>query len=83
VTRRLLEVLDYRLAIVQAGTGYGKSTALAALADREHPPTWYHLGAQDADSLVLLEAYRSTPARHGCWQPAYGLMITVYAKRGL
>jgi DNA-binding SARP family transcriptional activator len=54
VTRRLLEALDYRLAIVQAGTGYGKSTALAALADLEYPLAWYHLGAQDADSLVFL-----------------------------
>ncbi len=30
LTTRLLEALDYRLTILQAGTGYGKSTALAA-----------------------------------------------------
>jgi ATP/maltotriose-dependent transcriptional regulator MalT len=54
VTRRLLEALNHRLAIVRAGTGYGKSTALAALADREYPLAWYHLDAQDADSLVFL-----------------------------
>lgn len=32
VLNRLREALDYRLTIVQAGTGYGKSTALAGLA---------------------------------------------------
>ncbi|MGD8243740.1 MAG: BTAD domain-containing putative transcriptional regulator [Anaerolineae bacterium] len=54
VTGRLLESLDYRLTVVQAATGYGKSTALAALADREVPLAWYRLDAQDADSLVFL-----------------------------
>ena len=34
---RLREALDYRLTLVQAGTGYGKSTALAALADEDVP----------------------------------------------
>ncbi|MGD2178610.1 MAG: transcriptional regulator, partial [Anaerolineae bacterium] len=54
VTGRVLEALDYRLTVVQAGTGYGKSTALAALADREYPLAWYHLDGQDADSFVFL-----------------------------
>jgi len=54
LTRQLLEGLDYRLTIVQAGTGYGKSTALAALADTNHPVAWYHLDAEDTDPLVFL-----------------------------
>lgn len=55
LTRRLLEALDYRLTIVQAGAGYGKSTALvAALAQAGPPLVWYHLDSEDADPLVFL-----------------------------
>jgi ATP/maltotriose-dependent transcriptional regulator MalT/DNA-binding SARP family transcriptional activator len=50
-----LETKDYRLTIVQAGTGYGKSTALAALAKEEaYPVVWYRLDAEDADPLLFL-----------------------------
>ncbi len=54
LTQRLLEVRDYRLAIVQGGPGYGKSTALAALADADLPIAWYHLDPEDADPFVFL-----------------------------
>ncbi len=54
LTRRLLEAVDYRLALVQAGTGYGKTTALSALADQGQPLVWYHMEAEDADPLVFL-----------------------------
>lgn len=54
LTRRLLEAVEYRLALVQAGTGYGKSTALAALVREPHPLVWYHLDREDADPLVFL-----------------------------
>lgn len=54
LTRRLLQVRDYRLLLLQAGTGYGKSTALAALATGEQPLIWYHLEAEDADPFALL-----------------------------
>ena len=54
LTHRLLEALDYRLAIVQAGAGYGKSTALATLAQGERPLAWYHLSVEDTDPLVFL-----------------------------
>ncbi|MDX1615021.1 MAG: BTAD domain-containing putative transcriptional regulator, partial [Candidatus Promineifilaceae bacterium] len=40
--------------LVQAGTGYGKSTALAGLAEHGLPLAWYHLAAEDADPLVFL-----------------------------
>ena len=33
ILRALCEALNYRLCLVQAGAGYGKSTALASLAE--------------------------------------------------
>jgi ATP/maltotriose-dependent transcriptional regulator MalT/DNA-binding SARP family transcriptional activator len=64
LTRQLLEGLDYRLTVVQAGTGYGKSTALAALAGADHAVAWYHLDVEDIDPLVflrhLLHSFRAT-----------------------
>jgi LuxR family maltose regulon positive regulatory protein len=54
LTRRLLEALDYRLTIVRAGAGYGKSTALAALVESAYPLVWYHLDEEDGDALVFL-----------------------------
>lgn len=52
--QKLREALDYRLTIVLAGTGYGKSTALAALAQTGVPLAWYHLDHQDADLSIFL-----------------------------
>lgn len=54
VAHRLLEAREYRLTIVQAGAGYGKSTALAALGGSGQPLVWYRLGAEDADPFVFL-----------------------------
>ena len=54
LTGRLLEARDYRLTIVQAGTGYGKSTALAALAEQPYPTIWYRLDGEDADPQRFL-----------------------------
>lgn len=54
LTQRLLEVDEYRLVIVQGGPGYGKSTALAALADAGLPVAWYHLDNEDTDPFVFL-----------------------------
>ena len=68
LTRRLLEALDYRLTLVQAGTGYGKSTALAALAGTEYPLVWYHLDREDADPLLFL-----LHLIHGCRAALPGL----------
>ncbi len=53
ITHLLLEALEYRLTIVQAGAGYGKSTALAALAETSAPLAWYHLSAEDADPFTF------------------------------
>lgn len=49
----MLDAQNYRLTIVQAGPGYGKSTALAALPAAGHQTVWYHLDADDTDPLVF------------------------------
>jgi ATP/maltotriose-dependent transcriptional regulator MalT/DNA-binding SARP family transcriptional activator len=54
VTARLLEAVDYRLTIIQAGAGYGKSTALAALYGRSLPLAWYHIEEADSDPQRFL-----------------------------
>lgn len=54
LTRRLLEARHQRLTVVQAGTGYGKSTALGALSDEPFPLLWYRLDAEDSDPQRFL-----------------------------
>ncbi len=51
---RLVDVLHYPLTLVQAGTGYGKSTALAALADAVDLLFWYTITEPDRDPLLFL-----------------------------
>ncbi|MEZ4769455.1 MAG: BTAD domain-containing putative transcriptional regulator [Caldilineales bacterium] len=50
----LAEALDFRVTVVQAGAGYGKSTALASLADLNVPLAWYQLDSDSGDPLVFL-----------------------------
>ncbi|HEX7593265.1 MAG TPA: transcriptional regulator, partial [Anaerolineae bacterium] len=50
----LRDALDYRVTIVQASTGYGKSTALANLADGTTPLFWYSASEGDADPQQFL-----------------------------
>ncbi len=52
----LAEALDYRVTLLQAGAGYGKSTALATVAELGHPLAWYQLDSDSADPLVVLAA---------------------------
>lgn len=51
---RLLDALNYRVTIIQAGPGYGKSTALSALPTDDRRIAWYHLDSDDTDPLVFL-----------------------------
>jgi len=51
---RLAAVLDYPLTIVQAGAGYGKSTALAALAEVVDRLAWYTITEPDRDPLLFV-----------------------------
>ena len=56
LTAKLREALDYRLTLVQAGTGYGKSTALAALTEDSGPLlcAWYSIAEADTDPQRFL-----------------------------
>lgn len=54
VSLALKQALDYRLTILQAGAGYGKSTALAELAVEIAPLIWYQVNEEDNDPLVFL-----------------------------
>lgn len=56
LTDQLREALEHRLTLVQAGTGYGKSTALAALAasDPAIPLAWLSLSESDTDPQQFL-----------------------------
>ena len=54
VSAALREAFEYRLTILQAGAGYGKSTALAELAAEIRPLVWYQVNEEDNDPLVFL-----------------------------
>lgn len=54
LTARLRDALDCRLTIAQAGTGYGKTTALAALKDDAARLFWLTLDESDRDPQQFL-----------------------------
>ncbi|WP_420645091.1 BTAD domain-containing putative transcriptional regulator [Candidatus Leptofilum sp.] len=57
IKQRLLAAQNHRLTIVQAGTGYGKSTALATLASSQQATAhfvWYRVEAEDSDAQPFL-----------------------------
>lgn len=54
VTDLLAQAYDYRLTILQAEAGYGKSTALSELAETAKPLAWYQVNEEDNDPLVFL-----------------------------
>jgi LuxR family maltose regulon positive regulatory protein len=54
VNQILKQSLDYRLTILQAGAGYGKSTALAEASRDIQPSVWYQVNQEDNDPLVFL-----------------------------
>lgn len=54
VKDKLANVIDYRLTILQAGAGYGKSTTLSFLAEDHSHVVWYQLAEEDQDPLVFL-----------------------------
>jgi ATP/maltotriose-dependent transcriptional regulator MalT/DNA-binding SARP family transcriptional activator len=51
----LAEALNYRLTVMQAGAGYGKSTALAIISREAKPVIWYQVSKEDSDPLVFLQ----------------------------
>ncbi len=54
LNRILMEALDYRLTLLLAGAGYGKSTTLSVLADQFQPIIWYQVTSEDSDILIFL-----------------------------
>ena len=54
VTASIKQALEYRLTILQAEAGYGKSTALTELAETVQPLAWYQVNEEDNDPLVFL-----------------------------
>jgi DNA-binding SARP family transcriptional activator len=62
LTSLLRESLNYRLTVVHAGTGYSKTTALAALDNGDTPLFWYTLGDAESDPQrflsYLISAFR-------------------------
>lgn len=57
VEEQLLESTRYRLTILQASAGYGKSTVLASLAGNqsgEIPIIWYQLGKEDGSTPTFI-----------------------------
>lgn len=54
VTQALAQALSYRLTLLQAGAGYGKSTALTVMAKHHHPLVWYQVTEEDSDPLDFL-----------------------------
>lgn len=63
---RLQAALDIPLTIVQAGTGYGKSTALAALVDLVPCLFWYTITEPERDPLLFLVHLLAAFDRPGC-----------------
>lgn len=54
ITAALSETFLHRFTLLQAGAGYGKSTALTSLVNGEHPIIWYQVTREDVDPLVFL-----------------------------
>lgn len=54
VTQLLLESVSYPLLIIQAGTGYGKSTELVKLTEVLHNVFWYSIQESDRDPFLFL-----------------------------
>ena len=54
VTDIFKQAFEYRLTLLQAEAGYGKSIALAELAETVRPIAWYQVNEEDNDPLVFL-----------------------------
>lgn len=54
VIDKLSQARDYRLTILQAGAGYGKSTALTRLSEEFEQVIWYQISDEDQDPFVFL-----------------------------
>lgn len=82
LTARLREAFDYRLTVVQAGTGYGKSTALASLSEATTSIFWFSLDEADSDPqrflAYLIAAFRTRLPRF----PEFPLIVLQEIQNG-
>src|SRR5690606_38293011 len=79
VTAILADALNHRLTLVQAGAGFGKTTALAALAGPAgpgRPLMWYQIMEEDRDPPVFLLhlCHAARQAVPGLGEPAGALL---------
>ncbi|HRQ14924.1 MAG TPA: tetratricopeptide repeat protein, partial [Promineifilum sp.] len=76
VTAILADALNHRLTLVQAGAGFGKTTALAGLAGLGRPLMWYQIMEEDRDPLVFLLhlGHAARLAVPGLGEPAIALL---------
>lgn len=54
IQKEILQGVNFRLTVLQAGAGYGKSTALAKFAGETPGTIWYQVTEEDHDPLVFL-----------------------------
>ena len=65
VDELLDKVLDYPLTLIQAGTGYGKTTALSILGEKVENIFWYTISETDRDPLLFLANFFSAFEQKG------------------
>ena len=87
VREALSKVFNYRLTLLQAGAGYGKTTVLALLAEEVPHVIWYQVSEEDQDPFVFLlhlcyATQRVYPDLEGLpialletWEPSRGPLI--------
>ncbi len=69
VTQTILDNISYPLLVIQAGTGYGKSTELVNLTESLSDFYWYSIQEQDRDPFLFLaklfSAFANGPKKIG------------------
>ncbi|MEJ2488107.1 MAG: hypothetical protein P8Y68_20505, partial [Anaerolineales bacterium] len=87
VSKILAHVYEYRLTLLQAGAGYGKTTVLSLLAEENSRVIWYQISEEDKDPVVFLlhlcyATLRVYPDLEGMptpllesWEPSRGPLI--------
>ena len=53
VKESLAKVMDYRLTLLQAGAGYGKTTALSLMVEGQSSVAWYQVSRRRPGSGCL------------------------------
>ncbi len=64
VTKKILDNISYPLLVLQAGTGYGKSTELVTLTESIQNYYWYSIQESDKDPFLFLAKLFTTFTKH-------------------